>query len=69
MIPVGFFGYAADAELPTLLQILAGEKPANSAAIRVAMEPGKLLYSAAGFTVVHILGDGSDLTHQPTLDL
>ena len=26
-------------------------------------------FENAGFTVVHILGDGSDLTHQPTLDL
>jgi uncharacterized protein (DUF488 family) len=26
-------------------------------------------FEDAGFTVVHILGDGSDLTHQPTLDL
>lgn len=26
-------------------------------------------FEEAGFTVVHILGDGSELTHQPTLDL
>jgi uncharacterized protein (DUF488 family) len=26
-------------------------------------------FEDAGFTVVHILSDGSDLTHQPSLDL
>jgi CubicO group peptidase (beta-lactamase class C family) len=36
----GFPGYAVDAPAPTLVQILNGEKPANTGAIRVDIEPG-----------------------------
>ena len=53
---IGFFGYAEDAELPTLVQILAGEEPAYSDAIRADMEPGKeFRYSSGGYTVVQQL--------------
>src|SRR5262245_51245148 len=38
----GFPGYAADAPVPTLLQVLNGEKPANTAAIRVDTVPGTI---------------------------
>lgn len=49
----GFAGYAEGAQVPTLAQILDGEEPANSAAIRVDMEPGKeFRYSGGGYTVV-----------------
>jgi CubicO group peptidase (beta-lactamase class C family) len=52
----GFPGYAADAPLPTLVQILNGEKPANTPPIRVNVEPGTLWrYSGGGYTVVQQL--------------
>jgi CubicO group peptidase (beta-lactamase class C family) len=49
----GFPGYASDASKPTLRQILDGEPPANTAAIRVDMEPGtEWRYSGGGYTVM-----------------
>lgn len=49
----GFPGYAADAPVPALSQILDGGKPANTAAIRVDVVPGSLWrYSGGGYTVV-----------------
>ncbi len=36
----GFSGYLVDAPLPSLLQILNGQRPANSAAVRVEEVPG-----------------------------
>jgi CubicO group peptidase (beta-lactamase class C family) len=49
----GFGGYAVDAPLPTLVQILDGEKPANSPAIRVDILPGsQWRYSGGGYTVM-----------------
>jgi CubicO group peptidase (beta-lactamase class C family) len=38
----GFPGYAADAEVPTLIQVLNGEKPANTDPIRVDTVPGTI---------------------------
>nr|BDT38751.1 class A beta-lactamase-related serine hydrolase [Myxococcus sp. MH1] len=52
----GFAGYAVDAPLPTVQQILDGEKPANSSAVRVNTVPGTLTrYSGGGTTVVQQL--------------
>jgi CubicO group peptidase (beta-lactamase class C family) len=52
----GFAGYAAGAPVPSLLQVLNGEKPANSDPIRVDVLPGSLWrYSGGGFTVVQQL--------------
>ncbi len=49
----GFPGYASDASKPTLQQILDGEPPANTEAIRVDLEPGtKWRYSGGGYTVM-----------------
>jgi CubicO group peptidase (beta-lactamase class C family) len=49
----GFPGYALDQPLPTLVQVLDGAKPANTAPIRVDIEPGsKLRYSGGGYTVM-----------------
>jgi len=49
----GFPGYAATAELPTLLQVLDGAKPANTAPIRVNLRPGtEWRYSGGGYTVM-----------------
>ena len=52
----GFGGYPADAPVPTLSQVLDGEKPANSAAIRVDAVPGTVWrYSGGGYTVAQQL--------------
>ena len=52
----GFPGYTADATVPTVVQILNGEKPANTAAIRVDTVPGKIWrYSGGGYTVMQQL--------------
>lgn len=53
-LPVhGFPGYDAKSRLPTLPQILDGSKPANTAAIRVDVEPGSTWrYSGGGYTVM-----------------
>ena len=49
----GFAGYASDAAIPSLVQILNGEKPANSAAIRVDTEPGtRWRYSGGGYVII-----------------
>ena len=49
-------GYEQGLPLPTLTQILNGEKPANSAPVWVVIEPGtKDLYSGGGFTVMQKL--------------
>ena len=48
----GFPGYDVDAPLPTLVQIFNGEKPANTAPIRVDIMPGtKSRYSGGGVTI------------------
>jgi CubicO group peptidase (beta-lactamase class C family) len=52
----GFPGYAADAQVPTVVQVLNGEKPANTAAIRVDIAPGtRWRYSGGGYTVMQQL--------------
>jgi CubicO group peptidase (beta-lactamase class C family) len=52
----GFAGYASDAPLPTLVQVLNGEKPANSAPIVVADPPGaKWQYSGGGYVIAQQL--------------
>jgi CubicO group peptidase (beta-lactamase class C family) len=48
----GFPGYDINDAVPTLVQILNGEKPANTAAIRVDILPGtKEVYSGGGVTI------------------
>jgi CubicO group peptidase (beta-lactamase class C family) len=52
----GFPGYAADAQVPTLVQVLNGEKPANTDPIRVDTVPGTIWrYSGGGFTIMQQL--------------
>ncbi len=52
----GFRGYAADESVPTLPQALDGQKPANSAAIRVDILPGsRWRYSGGGYNVMQQL--------------
>jgi len=51
----GFPGYAAGTQLPTLPQVLDGAAPANTAAVRVDLEPGtKFRYSGGGTTVAQL---------------
>ncbi len=52
----GFRGYASDETVPTVTQILNGEKPANSAAVRVDVLPGsRWRYAGGGYTVMQQL--------------
>ncbi|HMV51582.1 MAG TPA: serine hydrolase [Blastocatellia bacterium] len=52
----GFRGYAADEPVPTAVQLLDGQKPANSAPVRVNVLPGSLWrYSGGGITVMQLL--------------
>ncbi|MEX2299564.1 MAG: serine hydrolase domain-containing protein [Bryobacterales bacterium] len=52
----GFRGYAPGEDVPTLLEVLDGAGPANSAAIRVDSEPGSAVrYSGGGYTVLQQL--------------
>lgn len=52
----GFPGYASDVPVPTVALILDAEKPANTAAVRVDVEPGsQWRYSGGGITVMQLL--------------
>ena len=60
----GFPGYAAGSLVPTLLQVLDGTKPANTAPIRVEKSPGtEWNYSGGGFTVMQQAL--VDVSHEP----
>lgn len=49
----GFPGYASTAPVPTLVQVLNGEKPANTEAIRSEQPPMKeWKYSGGGYTIM-----------------
>jgi CubicO group peptidase (beta-lactamase class C family) len=51
----GFPGYAAGEKIPTLPQVLDGIEPANTAAVRVNMEPGtRFRYSGGGTTIAQL---------------
>jgi CubicO group peptidase (beta-lactamase class C family) len=64
----GFAGYASGDLLPTLVQILNGEKPANSPAIRVDVEPGTIWrYSGGGYVIMQQLLE--DVTGKPFLQI
>ena len=52
----GFPGYDVDAPLPTVVQVLNGEKPANTDPVRVDAIPGtKAVYSGGGVTIEQLL--------------
>jgi CubicO group peptidase (beta-lactamase class C family) len=52
----GFRGYAQGEEIPTLLQVLDGEYPANNLPIRVDIVPGtEFRYSGGGYMIVQQL--------------
>lgn len=60
----GFPGYNVLHAMPTLVQVLNGEKPANTPPIRVDILPGsKVRYSGGGFTVMQQLV--IDVTGEP----
>ncbi|HEX7296063.1 MAG TPA: serine hydrolase [Pyrinomonadaceae bacterium] len=51
----GFPGYAINEKVPTLPQVLDGSSPANTAAVRVDMEPGtRFRYSGGGTTITQL---------------
>ena len=51
----GFPGYAADAKVPTVIEVLDGAAPANSAPIRVDLAPGtQYRYSGGGYTIAQL---------------
>jgi CubicO group peptidase (beta-lactamase class C family) len=63
----GFPGYAKGDTLPTLPQILDGQKPANTEAVRSSVEPGKsVIYSGGGVTISQLIV--MDVTQQPYAD-
>ena len=52
----GFPGYASTDALPSLVQVLDGQKPANTAPVRVDVPPGReWRYSGGGYTVLQQL--------------
>lgn len=52
----GFWGYKRTDSLPALLQIIKGEKPANSKPVKSLFEPGKMFkYSGGGTTISQLL--------------
>jgi CubicO group peptidase (beta-lactamase class C family) len=60
----GFPGYAAGDPVPTLVQLLDGAKPANTAAVRVDKVPGSgFRYSGGGYAVMQLLVE--DVTGKP----
>lgn len=60
----GFPGYAVGTEIPTVVQVLDGEPPANTDAVRVDVKPGSLYrYSGGGYTVMQLLI--ADVANEP----
>ena len=63
-----FYGYHRDQDVPSLLQILAGEKPANTPGVRVNIIPGtRFRYSGGGYCVLQQLL--CDVRQQPFPEL
>ncbi|MCP4725618.1 MAG: beta-lactamase family protein [bacterium] len=48
----GFRGYKPSEDVPTLVEVLDGDGPANSDAVRVDREPGEYRYSGGGYTIM-----------------
>ena len=60
----GFPGYDVKEAIPTLSQVLDGQKPANTEAVRSQFEPGlRFKYSGGGTTISQLML--MDVTHQP----
>jgi CubicO group peptidase (beta-lactamase class C family) len=64
----GFPGYVSTARVPTLVQLLNGRAPANTAPVRVDLLPGtRMRYSGGGTSVVQLLM--TDVARKPFPDL
>ena len=64
----GFEGYVPGEPLPDMVQILNGDKPANSGPVRVDAVPGSIWrYSGGGYVVMRALL--SEVTHEDFLQL
>ena len=64
----GFGGYTPGEELPTLRQMLDGEAPTNSGAVRIGWKPGtEMRYSGGGYLVAQQLIE--DVTGKPFEDV
>jgi CubicO group peptidase (beta-lactamase class C family) len=60
----GFPGYAAGAPVPSVVQVLNGQKPANTPAISLDTPPGtQWRYSGGGYSIVQLLLE--DVTGSP----
>ena len=66
----GFGGYPPGEPVPTTIQILNGEAPSNSAAVRVDMQPGtQYRYSGGGYTVLQkLVADVSNKKYPKIMD-
>lgn len=63
-----FYGYHRDQNIPSLVQILTGEKPANTPGIRVTLLPGtRFRYSGGAYCILQQLL--CDLRRQPFPEL
>lgn len=52
----GFLGYSPDLPVPTIVQVLDGQPPANSPPIRVDKLPGEgFRYSGGGYTIMQVM--------------
>jgi CubicO group peptidase (beta-lactamase class C family) len=64
----GFPGYAAGAPVPSAVQVLEGEEPANTRPVRVDTLPGSLWrYSGGGYTIAQLLM--TDVAGRPFAEL
>jgi CubicO group peptidase (beta-lactamase class C family) len=64
----GFPGYASTAEVPTLVQLLDGAKPANTAPVRVDIPvASRWRYAGGGFEIVQLAIE--DVTKKPFADV
>lgn len=60
----GFSGYTVGQSIPTVQQVLNGERPANSPPVRIVEKPGSgFAYSGGGVTVAQLVA--MDVTRQP----
>ena len=64
----GFPGYAAGTPVPSVVQVLQGKPPANTAAVLVEREPGTLWNSSGGgLTIAQLMM--TDVANQPFPEL
>jgi len=64
----GFPGYGTGSPIPTIVQVLRGEAPANTSNVEVDIVPGdRVRYSGGGYTIVQLLI--SDVTGKPFADV